>query len=226
MNIHPDALSLRTKKLGVLMRDARLAARKTLEECAAALDMPAAELEACEMGEQALSLPQVEVLAYYLQVPLEHFWGSKALSEDQNRNPSLDLEQLVALRQRVIGALLRQARVRTEGDSETVAQEAGLTAAQLEAAEMGDMELTLPQLEALAAALNRPINEFLDKHGPVGAWMRQQHVMEGILKLPPELQTFVSRPINRPYLDLALRLSEMSVEKLRGVGEGILEITL
>ena len=41
-----------------------------------------------------------------------------------------------------------------------------------------------------------------------------------------ELQGFVCKPINRPYLELAVRLSEMSVEKLRGVAEGLLEITL
>ncbi|MCI0519794.1 MAG: helix-turn-helix transcriptional regulator [Chloroflexi bacterium] len=226
MNIHPDALSLRTKKLGVLMCDARLAARKSLEECASALGIPTAELEACEYGDSALTLPQIEVLALYLKVPLDHFWGSKALSEDPDGGLRLDLEQLVALRQRVIGAMLRQARVRLESSPDEVAQDAGLTGAQLEAAELGELSLTLPQLEALAAALNRPINEFIDKHGPVGAWMNQQRVMDGILKLPPELQNFVSKPINRPYLDLALRLSEMSVDKLRGVGEGILEITL
>jgi len=37
---------------------------------------------------------------------------------------------------------------------------------------------------------------------------------------------FISKPVNRPYLQLAQRLSEMSVEKLRMVAEGLLEITL
>jgi hypothetical protein len=44
--------------------------------------------------------------------------------------------------------------------------------------------------------------------------------------MPVDLQTFVSKPINRPYLELAQRLSEMSVDKLRSVAEGLLEITL
>jgi hypothetical protein len=44
--------------------------------------------------------------------------------------------------------------------------------------------------------------------------------------MPSELQSFVVKPINQPYLELAQRLSEMSVEKLRAVAEGLLEITL
>ena len=40
------------------------------------------------------------------------------------------------------------------------------------------------------------------------------------------MQQFVSKPVNQPYLELAQRLSEMSVERLRSVAEGLLEITL
>jgi len=43
--------------------------------------------------------------------------------------------------------------------------------------------------------------------------------------LPPEIQSFIVKPTNRPYLDLAIKLSEMSVEKLRSIAEGLLEIT-
>jgi hypothetical protein len=50
--------------------------------------------------------------------------------------------------------------------------------------------------------------------------------MQNFAELSPELQDFLSKPINRPYLELAQRLSEMDVEKLRAVAEGLLEITL
>jgi hypothetical protein len=44
--------------------------------------------------------------------------------------------------------------------------------------------------------------------------------------LPVELQDFVSKPINRPYLEIAHRLSEMPADQLRAVAEGLLAITL
>ncbi len=60
----------------------------------------------------------------------------------------------------------------------------------------------------------------------MGNWRRQQRATQHIERLPPDLQEFISKPVNRPYLELAQRLSEMSVEKLRAVAEGLLEITL
>jgi hypothetical protein len=78
----------------------------------------------------------------------------------------------------------------------------------------------------LGELLERPVREFLDQHGPVGLWNTQQRAVKGFSELKPELQAFVSKPINRPYLELAQRLSEMSVDRLRAVAEGLLEITL
>ncbi len=84
----------------------------------------------------------------------------------------------------------------------------------------------MPALEALATVLNTSLRHFQDKQGPVGAWFVQQRSLREFMDLPLELQTFVCKPVNRPYLELAVRLSEMSVERLRGVAEGLLEITL
>jgi hypothetical protein len=84
----------------------------------------------------------------------------------------------------------------------------------------------VPDLEILGDKLKQSIKYFEDQHGPVGMWTAQQRALEDFKELPAELQIFVSKPINRPYLELAQRLSEMSVEKLRAVAEGLLEITL
>jgi hypothetical protein len=43
--------------------------------------------------------------------------------------------------------------------------------------------------------------------------------------LSPELQTFVAQPVNTLYLEVAMRLSRLSVEHLRSVAESLLEIT-
>jgi hypothetical protein len=66
---------------------------------------------------------------------------------------------------------------------------------------------------------------FMDQTGVIGEWKMKQQAVQKYLELPKELQDFVSKPVNRPYLELALRLSGLSVEKLRAVAEGLLEIT-
>ncbi len=55
--------------------------------------------------------------------------------------------------------------------------------------------------------------------------MVQQKAIQEFLTLPNELQNFVSKPVNRPYLELAKKLSGMSTDKLRSLAEDILEIT-
>lgn len=222
----PTAISLRTKKLGVLIRDARLASNKSVTECAQAIGVSPAEFAAYELGEKAPSLPEVELLAYYLNVPLDHFWGNTSLTEKGSAGSSLDTQKLLEIRQRMIGVLLRQAREEAGLSLEDVAGQIGFTPAELEACELGQRPISLPVLEALSKLLRKTVRDFQDKNGPVGVWAAQQRDIADFLKLSPELQSFVARPINRPYLELAQRLSEMSVEKLRAVGEGILEITL
>ena len=75
-------VALRSRKLGVLIRDARLAARKTVPECAQLVGVTSGLLRAWEIGSKAPSLPELEVLAYSLHLPLSHFWSKNAMSDD------------------------------------------------------------------------------------------------------------------------------------------------
>ncbi len=225
--MNPQALSIRRKKLAVLLLDARLATGKTIEECASIIGISPAEYERFESGEKSPSLPELEALTYYFQVPLDHFWGNIAISERQGETESNDkLRQVIALRQRIVGVLIRQARRDHNLSLAELGARVNISAEQLERYELGEESISLPELEILVKFLGRSIQEFYDSHGPIGAWLREQRAVKQFSEMPPNLQTFVSKPINRPYLELAERLSEMSVEKLRGVAEGLLEITL
>jgi transcriptional regulator with XRE-family HTH domain len=220
------AMTIRAKKLGVLIRDARLKLGKSVEECSDIMGVSAEKFNAFEIGESSPTLPELEIFAYYTNIPLDHFWSGISLIEQDFSAPSLDLEQYVNLRQRMIGAQIRQAREQAEMSLDDFAQKIGLDASQLDAYELGQESVDLPTLEEMCAILERPLKDFMDESGPVGTWAKQQETIQDFLSLPPEVQEFVSKPVNRPYLALAQRLSEMSVDKLRAVGEGILEITL
>ena len=98
------------RSLEFLIRDARLAARRSPDECARAMGVTKGMLRAYEEGRRAPSLPELESLAYFLNLPMEHFWGKAAVSDEAAQPETPDLPQLVQLRQRMIGALLRQER--------------------------------------------------------------------------------------------------------------------
>ena len=219
-------ITIRTKKLGVLIRGARLAARRTVRECADAMGISRAALMAYEEGHRAPSLPELEMLVYYLHVPLHHFWGNQALSDTASVTEPLDLQRLISVRQRLIGALLRQKRIGANLSIKDVATNAGITSSRLKAFELGERSISLPELEIILGLFGGRVDDFFDKSGPVGTWLTGQGLIEKFLELPEEMRSFISQPVNRPYLELAMKLSEMSKERLRSVAEGLLDITL
>jgi len=223
----PSQITLRTKKLGVLIRDARQTARRSPEDCAKAMGVTKGIFRSYEEGRRSPSLPELELLAYYLKLPIEHFWGKASLAgSEPASNEPLDASRLVELRQRMIGAMLRQERTKADISLKALADEAGIKSARLKAYELGERSIPLPELEALMSSLSSRIENFFDQNGPIGQWIGDEKSMRQFLQLPRDLQNFVCQPVNRPYLDLARKLSSMSNDQLRSVAEGLLDITL
>jgi transcriptional regulator with XRE-family HTH domain len=225
MTINPIMKIIRAKKLGVLIRDVRQKNGKSLDDCAQAMGLSIDELIAMEFGERPPTLPELELLAYYLELPLEHFWSSETLKTDGS-DKSVDAADIIQLRQGVIGDLIHKGRIEAELSIEDLAQKIGITTESLQSYEQGEVPVPLPELEILAQILDNSIGDFEDSQGRVGSWFAEQRNLRIFQDLPQELQEFVSKPINRPYLELAVRLSELKVEKLRALAEGLLEITL
>ncbi len=218
-------VALRSRKLGVLIRDARLATRRTVPECAGAIGVKTGILRAWEEGRLAPSLPELELLAYSLQQPLGQFWGKNAKSDDAPSTETMNLSAMMGIRQRLVGAHLRQQREAAGLSLSVLSEQSGLPVSRLRAYELGERPIPLPELEGLVALLGGRIEAMFDQTGTIGKWMLQQKAVQDFLELPPELQNFVSKPVNRPYLELALKLSDMSTDKLRAVAENLLDIT-
>jgi transcriptional regulator with XRE-family HTH domain len=218
-------VTIRTKKLGVLIRDARLAARRTTQECANALGIKKNFFRAYEEGLRAPSLPELETLVFFLDLPIDHFWGKQAKSERTSPHKTLDVPRLLALRQRKIGALLRQERMNASVSIHSLANATGMPGPRIKAYELGERPIPLPELELLVKTLGGRIESFFDRSSPVGQWMMNDEAIQHFLEMPMELRQFVALPVNRPYLELARKLSNMSTEKLRSVAEDILDIT-
>ena len=218
-------ITIREKKLGLLIRDARLAERRSIKECADAIGVKPGLFRAYEEGRRAPSLPELEALVYYLKLPISQFWGRETRSDSPSAEP-LDTARLIALRQRMIGALLRQERNNVNMSIRHLATETGIKQARLNAYELGERAISVPELESILVVLGSRIETFFDQNGPVGQWMTSQRAMQKFLELSDEMQNFVCQPVNRPYLELAMKLSDMSREKLRSVAEGLLDITL
>ncbi len=225
MSTYQQMTRVRARKLGLLIHDARIARNRSTAHCAKAMGISEDGFNQIEAGLTSPSLPQLESLAFYLDVPLEQFWGTKTLSDQENAEPEVQTTQYTELRHKIIGTRLRIARSNLNLTLAELAKKTGIPENLIKQYEMGETPAPLPELEILANALEVRMEELFDQRGPIGQWRAQKMSIQEFLQLPEEMREFLCKPVNLPYIHLAIRLSDLSVEKLRSVAEGLLEIT-
>lgn len=222
---HAESLRLRAKMLGVLIRDARLNAARTPEECARLLNLSPQHIEAWEYGDDVPSLPQLELLAYFLGVPVSHFWGQSALNDDRNRKVESE-GQYILLRQKMIGALLRQAREEAGLSAAQVAEASHVSVSHLEAYEMGELPIPMSELSVLSGVVKRNMDYFLETTSTIGELLRIREEWKRFTDLDEEVRAFAANPLNLGFIKIAMMFSQLPAEQLRKVAEGMLEISM
>lgn len=220
-----ESYRLRSKMLGVLIRDARLNAARTVEECARLLNVQPALIESWEFGDAVPSLPQLELLAYYLDVPVSHFWGQETLASDKGNNVSVQGEYM-QLRDRMIGGLLRQAREESGQDQTTVAETAHIPVEVLQQYELGQVSIPMSELSVLSNLVNRNLDYFLESSSYIGELLKIQEEWKRFTDLDPEIRQFAANPLNVAFIKIAITFSKMPAAELRKAAEGLLEIAM
>jgi transcriptional regulator with XRE-family HTH domain len=216
---------LRARILGVLIRDARQAADLTQEALAEQVGVTPDSVEAWELGQSMPSLPQLELISYALNVPISHFWGTETLLL-QEQHAGVDTAEYVALRTRLIGAMLRQARQNANLTIEELAEAAGVLPGHVSAYELGQRPIPTPVLVSLASACGVNLSYFMENGNRVGTFLLLQEDLKNFTDLPEETRRFVSSPLNQPYIELAMKLARLGSDELREIATSILEITL
>lgn len=221
-----EMFQVKNRILGVLLREARQASGQTPADCATLLGIATDIYKAFEEGQQAPTLPQLEVLAFAFNVPIKHFWGADTLAATHKHDELRErVPEMTMLRQKMIGLKLRQLREKAGLSSAQLAEKTGLGVDRVEQIELGNVGVPISELEFLVRAAQGLLDDLVEDRGPVGNWLQAQEDFEAFTKLPPELRSFVLKPINRSYIELAVKLSDMKVDQLRAIAEGILEIT-
>lgn len=212
----------RAQVLGQLIQNARERSGYTIEQTAELLGIATDDFAQIENAEQGISLPELEALALYFKVPMAYFWGS----EDLTHKSEPDYQAYVLLRQRIIAVLLRNAREGEGLSVEQLASDLDADPEEVTAYESGYKPIPYFQLEKIAGALNIDVQKFAqEEQGPLAREETQRLMLKRFRELPPDVQAFVVEPINLSYLETAMRLSQMDVDKLRSIAEGILDIT-
>jgi transcriptional regulator with XRE-family HTH domain len=220
----PEAAALRKKMVGVLLKHARLRARLAVKDVAQATGFATRAITDYECGRADLSLPHLEVLAQLYDVPVGYFWAADPLVEDE-RHP-LPAEAAIALRRRIIGVLVCQARSQAGYSQNDLAQWLDCPPARISDYEAGRADIPLLELESLAERVGVPMSYFVDQGiQPGNRLATTVEEVRRLAELPEDVRAFVFGPGSRPYVQLAMQLSTLPGQTLRQLGEHLLEIT-
>jgi transcriptional regulator with XRE-family HTH domain len=222
---HAESYRIRARMVGVLIRDARLKAARSLDDCARLLRLSADQIEAWEYGDDAPTLPQLELLAYYLDVPISHFWGVDTLESARDEVVRAQ-DDYLTLRQRMIGALVRMAREETGLTLDALSEATGLPTDYIARAELGEIPLPMHELSVLSNALKKNMRYFLESSSHLGEWLAIREEWKHFTQLPDEVRRFAANPRNLGFIEIAIMLSQMPADRLRRVGESVLNITM
>ena len=195
-----------------------------MKELGDVIGVSSGTISAIERGANSPSLPELELLSFYLSTPINHFWGESVVSQAPHPSQQIETEKLLGLRHRAIAAMLRQARTEMNLSQKDLADRTGISTSRIRRYESGETPVPLPELESLANSLGTQVDRFADNSGPVGDWIHTQRAEERFEELPRGLKEFVIDPENKPYLEIAQRLKNVSVEKLRSLVESIEEL--
>lgn len=213
----------RAEILGGLIRDARLNAGYSVAECSSFLGESPSAYDSLENGEITPSLPELEVLAVNLRVPMAHFWGNTRPIE----RTEMDNADYLSLRRMMVGATLGQVRIRAKLTVDELAEETGIAADMILAYESGAEPIPYFELETMATKLDASIKVFVDdEFGPLAENEAERELERRFGEWSPQMKMFISDSRNMAYLETAMRLSVMDADRLRSIAEGILEITL
>ena len=219
-----QAIKLRAKIIGLLLRDARLAAGKSMKELGEVIGVSSGTISAIEGGVNSPSLPELELLAFFLGTPLSNFWTAEIVSQNAHPTKVLETETFLELRHRSIGAMLRQARNERNLSQKELGQRTRISSSRIRRYENGETPVPLPELEVLAGTLGHAVEDFADTSGPIGEWITTKRAQKEFEGLPRQLKDFITNPANLPYLELAQRMSAMPLERLRAFSEGLSEL--
>ena len=224
--MNTQLLSIKAKKFGVRLAAFRQKKGLTTEVLSQWTGISNERIIKIEQGESTITLPEIELIALKLGFSTETLIAGELQNQASSKPDEATALQYAGLRDRMIGLILHKTRMEQNQSLEAVASQCGLEPLELNQYETGDKPVPLPILECLCSEYQIPILSLISqKTTSDNSTSIEETVNQPEDNLSEELSQFVNNPANLPYLELARKLSEMDAAKLRGIAEGLLEIT-
>jgi transcriptional regulator with XRE-family HTH domain len=219
--MEPQTVVLQRKIVGVLMRAAREKARRTTAQVAQRLGVTPGRIRAYERGARDISLPELELIALYLQTPLSFFLSGETMMI-QEEIPQPPTPEEMRTRRALIGAKLKQARLAAGKSKAECAQAIERKAATMGRYERGASDIPITELDTLARFLNVNLYYFVEREASKES--ADLLDFERLARLPKEVRLFVLDASNLPYLRMAMKFRDLPAQRLQELGEILLVV--
>lgn len=220
-----QAIAIRNKIVGILVRRARLRAGKSQRDCAEFLGISPHMFARYEQG-LGIPLPHLEGLAYFLEVPLITLWDENQTLPAEEADDPVPMASMIKLRTRMLAVQFRQCRQGAGLSRQQMADLLGCSAYRISQYEAGRRDIPLAELEMAAEQCGQSLADLCDDEiVPLGRAELQRQFAARLDELPSDLRDFVLKPTNTLYLRIAMLLSSMKADSLRQIAETLLDIT-
>ena len=182
--------------------------------------MTPARVRQYESGAREISLPELELLALYLEIPLSFFLNEESRIEEEATFPPTQEE--IRARKGALGIRIKQARLAAGKSKEECAEVIECKPGTIGRYERGLGDIPITSLERLAQFLNVNLFYFIEE-----ARSRDSSGvldLEKLARLPKEVRGFVLDSANLPYLRMAVKFSDLPTDKLKELGEILLVV--
>lgn len=216
--------NLSTKNISQGLKLAREARGKTIKECSLLIGISSSRLRGYEAGKYSPSLPELESLSYFYNVPLGAIFNPELLPQYFNQPDEVQLKHLLKIRKQFIATRLLINREKSGKSYKEISRETGISTSRIKRYEKGESDIPFDDLLKIAEAVDLKFDEVFDKESPIGLWQEEHKSISKFKNLPEDVRDFALSSENQPFIAFTKKVKSIGIENLIKLSDSIQQI--
>jgi len=206
------------------IKKVRTRKQQSIHNCAMILDISKENYLKFESGEKPLSLPEIELIAIYLGIPLENLFDSDPVKDDSLLVLQDEVQpQYRNLRQKMIRARFKVEKAKRGISLEKLHQETGISLETLTFYENGVLPIPIHHLMQISEALSLSMEAFINQEITSEKEEPHKKIRPNWQQEYPEDAAEHSGYIGEAHSPLELAISMLPIEDQAAIAKTLLE---
>jgi len=206
------------------IKQVRTRKQQSIHNCAMILDISKVNYLKFENGEKPLSLPEIELLATYLGIPLQNLFDEGPVKDDSLIILQDEVQpQYRNLRQKMIRAKMNAEKANKGLSLEDLHQETGIPLESLKFYENGDLPIPIHHLIKISKVLSLPMDAFFNQEIMAESRASQQKSPPNWQQEYPESDDEKRISAGEAHSPLEIAISMLPIEDQAAMAKSLLE---